>query len=112
MYITPKNNNVSIYCFSSEYFVLAFGWHMPAEAKKKKKKKGKWNWTALWEFNIERKQLEKEVNEEYSRWVYTFRSFCFIQEKIKYGGTAPGGDRENVKRKEEMSDLFTKEREM
>jgi hypothetical protein len=46
------------------------------------------------------------VNEEYSRWVYsTFRSFCFffcfIQEKIKYGGTAPGGDRENVKRKEE-----------
>jgi putative Ca2+/H+ antiporter (TMEM165/GDT1 family) len=58
MYITPKNNNVSIYCFSSTYFVV-FGWHMPAEAKKKKKKKGKWNWTALWEFNIERKQLEK-----------------------------------------------------
>jgi hypothetical protein len=25
----------------------------------------------------------------------------FYSRKIKYGGTAPGGDRENVKRKEE-----------
>ena len=71
---------------------MAQRWRLKGQIVKRKKKERNGAWLNCRESSrCTRKELE-----EYSRWfVYIF---FFIQEKIKYGSTAPSGDRENVKR--------------